>query len=186
MKKMMTILAVAIGTAVAAQAASISWSTSAPQIYGPDGVTLAAPGWAVQLLYVGIDGAGTPLLPGDDAVAATKSIGEGIAKAINQPGNFAGANFDYTYGVTTVGGQTVDMGDAFIIRVFNNASAAAATEYLDVGGFTITATDDTGTDTFQISSPVGTTGWTPVPEPTSFALLGLGAAALALRRRLRK
>lgn len=28
--------------------------------------------------------------------------------------------------------------------------------------------------------------WTPVPEPTSFALIGLGAAALALRRRLRK
>lgn len=43
-----------------------------------------------------------------------------------------------------------------------------------------------GSGAFDVSTFSNPSNWTPVPEPTSMALFGIGAAALALRRKFRK
>lgn len=193
MKKLLAITSAVLLAATTGRAASIDWRTTNQLIYGPEG-SLAEVGWAVALVYAGADGVpgvlgiadlGGPGVNGNDAIAMTKAIGAGIPKANLQPGNFAGASYAYVYGVTELGGQTLDQGDVFYIRVFNNADIASATMYLDITspGYVIAATEDGGVDSFLISTPAGPGGWQPIPEPASLALAGLGAMAVALRRR---
>lgn len=193
MKKLLAITSAVLLAATMGRAASINWVTAGQQIFGPEG-TLAPAGWAVALVYAGVDAIpdalgvadiGGPGVSGNDALAAIKHIGEGISKAALQPGSFQGVAYQYTYGVTQLGGQTVDQGDVFYIRVFNSADIASATMYLDITspGYVIAATDNTGSDSFYITTPAGPGGWQPIPEPASLALAGLGAMAVALRRR---
>lgn len=187
MKKLVIMALAAVGLTMATQAASVNWQTGGQYIYGSDGA-LATPGWLVQLVFLGPDAAaGTPLQMGDDTVVMTKAIGDGIAKTALRPGNFTGSPFDYVFGVTAVNGHVLTTGDQFLIRVFNAPTEEAATEWLDVGTITLSATDNSGADEIIFGTPVGNTPgqWQAVPEPTAFALLGLGVAALALRRRMK-
>ena len=202
MKKALVFATVMVVLATFLKAGSVTWGVSGQQVY-QNSTTLASTGWAADLIYVGANGpdaytgVGGTGVAGNDAIAATSSIGAGIGKTSAQPGGFVPPNFNYTYGVTTVGGQTVDNGDHFVLRVFNNASIASATAYLDIylsgtTPYSITAVSDLSpADSFLVWSAIGKTnggpnGWQAVPEPTSMALFGIGAGILALRRRFQK
>jgi hypothetical protein len=197
MKKCILAVAAVLLAATLSQAATISWGTgggTAQYIYYKDS-TLATVGWAVELVYIGGDGAqvadNIDGVTGNDAVLFTSSIGTGVGKTQQQPGNlWVTTGNSYTYG------SPYKNGDQFIIRVFNNASIGSATWYLDIyktgtTPFSITVTGNTGAETFGITAAIGKTsggqtGWNPVPEPTTMALALVGAGAVALRRRFLK
>ena len=172
------IAGLAVALAVGAQAASIDWSNNGGAGVGItiDGVTLVAPGTAVYLVYLGANGVldtptGAAAWAGDDvAVDSTTTLG-----APNKGG------FSKTFGFTWNEPGNYGQGDSFLVVAFSGDG----TKYGTGGSLTLPAGDNTYNSTLA-SSTFSTATFTVVPEPTSFALLGLGAAALALRRRLRK
>jgi hypothetical protein len=177
MKKLVLGVALMMCVAGVTHAASMRWYLN---VGGGDSV--ATPGgadpsnWAVAMFVDGGNGmidsigmGGTS--SGDDTVFETTAC-------------WAGAGIVYwdTVLQTVEGVDTPTAGSDIFTVVFNNASAAAATHYVVV--------DDafhripTYTQDAQLYSAGSATEgeWQAVPEPSSLALMGLGVAALAVRR----
>lgn len=172
MKKLLTMAAVAM-SAVALNAASVSWTLSGITA-SPDNA--ASAGWVAYFM--------------DGSTYSAFS-----ALAADKVADYAAANYTYT-AKTTSGrtGVTVtqttgsyasgDSVSAYIV-LFDAATASEA------GYYAATSVLETQVpaagSTFAMSFPFATTtsGWqtTAVPEPTSGLLMLLGMAGLALRRR---
>lgn len=82
------------------------------------------------------------------------------------------------------GNVTLPGSGAYYVVLFNNSGAMAVSKnYLDIAspdgaiGYT---PQNPGSGVYTGG---GSQGWTPVPEPGTLALVGLGAAALVIRRR---
>lgn len=180
MKKVATI-ALVLTIAGSAMAAQINWQTPGGFQYAVSSGSVVLPvGDVVQLVYVGAADEGVGIggiVQGDDVVVAAGAIGDNVSAPLK--GRF-GETFNYTY---NAGDPTAKNGANYVIRIFDTGKV----NYVDVAGFAITATDNLGTDTFNIPG-LTSAGWSavPVPEPTSMALFGLGVGVLALRRRFQK
>jgi len=189
--KRITLTGIVLMFATISQAALINWgNAAASSIYGLDGITplTQAAGNTANLTVTLIDVT--------DANTVEQTLGPSGAISSMTAGALLNANLTYTYGT---GGSAIGNGDNFYI----NLTATFGTQQYEMkvyenntkdDYFTITATGNTGTDNFNWTAGtyggVGVAGdvgkWVPVPEPTSMALFGLGAAVLGLRRRFKK
>jgi hypothetical protein len=190
MKKLILTVAAAVLVAGVSHAAAITWGVGTQQI--KDWSATVQRDTAVQLVFIGNIGgtAGEWLYQERTSTTQTTTVGGKVAVSILTP--------PINIGQQVAGsGQNLTTGKSqFIIRIWNMADTA----WIDTTPFTFNAADDATSVVWAAGSVTtagavnknlqdvwGTEGnWTPVPEPTSFALIGLGAAAIALRRRFRK
>lgn len=99
--------------------------------------------------------------------------------------------------LATASGYAIDGGQLFAQMTTDGATRSSGAYYIvlfnsDVSQYAVgnliidynaSGLGTSELDPGNVFTATGFTGWTPVPEPTSAALLCLGAAALALRRR---
>ena len=178
MKKLMIVAATAL-LAGMSQAASVTWgNSSSSKLVGLDGTTAItsanATAWnlTVSLMYANGTETGAKY-------TAINSMSAGVLSGTT-------AAWSYTYGTDAVQNDTF-----YIHAVMKVGETNYEMDLFKSNPFKITATDNTGTDTFSWAS--GTYGglaatptegkWSAVPEPTSGLLMLLGMAGLALRRR---
>jgi len=93
-------------------------------------------------------------------------------------------------GAAVLGGQGsfVSMPVSVYLVAFDAGSVAAAGYYL-VSSPQVQTFGASGNKTYSFGTPGGSyipSTWSPIPEPTSMALFGLGAVVLGLRRKFRK
>lgn len=174
MKKLITMaIAVMLGV-IAAQAASVKWNTGA--IIDPDTGLNAGNNNTLFLatVYFYEDAAGVNVFQTDSK--GVTQLGGAIAK---ETGNW------FTAGATYYAQIIIEkLGDG-------PANPATWTITSDIGQ--LNPMPGTGALSMNFASGSNVVGgaslyvgdWVPIPEPTSFALLGLGVMAFALRRRVK-
>jgi len=186
MKKMMMIAA-ALLVAGMTQAAAVAWGMNAvagaPQIFGTGNVALPITSWANIIKYTGTfslttsGGAvtGWQAAGGSGNVAQSVAFGDGVSMATLKPGRFA-ATFD---------DPALTVGDKYAVVVFEAGTKdnySVTTGKYDTYLFTVA--NATGEDFRWVASQ--TLSLTATPEPTSLALLAVGAAVIGLHRKFRK
>jgi hypothetical protein len=154
----------AVGCALTSQAVVIHWAVDVPA----DGTQSA------QLVYVS---SGTPAYA-DDVISNGTELGGLVSGLAVTP---AGIGEQST--TDAARGQ-----GAYYVVLFRDNAGQNEYAY----SLTALAFDDTSAITYDAMAPATSlfnpgsfSNWTPVPEPSSAALLCLGAAALSLRRRKR-
>lgn len=179
MKKMMMIAVTVVFAAVLqVQAMNLDWSTQIIDDVG--GAAAAAPGY-VQLVWVGTGpiSSGTAS-GGDGSVSGSITFHQGAigTGTFDIPG---GASMYFTvYNAYTIGAATrMITTSTFAMPTYGSAIDTAANAALSAA----LATSLDGGNGFIDNND---SRWVAVPEPTSMALLALGAAALGLRRKFRK
>lgn len=177
MKKLL-IMAVAVASAVMANAASVNWTAS--NVYQPGTTTAAA-----QLLFC-FDSSEYSYATAQAAVAAGKT--DFLANALNPTGTkTTSAGKLSASGVGTVADGSAMTGYMVIL---NAETIEAATKMVITSELTGTASGATGTPGKMAFGSLATltstaANWqtVAVPEPTSGLLMLLGIAGLALKRR---
>jgi len=154
----------AVGGVLTSQAVVIHWAVDTP---------LAGTASA-QLVYVS---SGTPAYA-HDVISNGTELGDAVSGLAITP---AGIGEQST-------ADSARLQGAYYVVLFRDnggqleyAYSTTALLYND----SVAITDDALTPALGVFNPEGFTGWAPVPEPGSAALLCFGAAALALRRRKR-
>jgi hypothetical protein len=174
MRKSVFIL-VALLAAGISQAASVQWNSGAIKTPNPDGTFGANVGagssyTALVLFYT--DAAGTLLVPGVAGNTDTTTSSLSVLNGTTSGANFvAGTTYYARLFVTSNDGKWEQT--SVLAQFVEPGTGNANLNFLTGGGFA----------TVNNKMP---TVWTPVPEPTTMALLGIGAAVVGLRRKFRK
>jgi hypothetical protein len=188
MKKSIVMAFVALAMTVSVQAASFNWGVSLVYYTGQTAENVGAVGLTGNLWLVYLSTGSTSGISVDNAGALTLDAGQSLATSVV---NFTG---DGTFGyagatTTTFGNKYVVVGYDSVGNKYGISDIYTTSEELAIPGGG-TAKDgvfsNVNPDPFGMESPALNLGIAAVPEPTSMALLALGAAALGLRRKLRK
>jgi len=190
MKKTLILTSTVVCIAWMAQAASINWGVGNQQIKDWNGVVQLDT--VVELIFIGnTDGPdGEWVYQTRTSTTQTTVLGGKVGVSPISPSIFIGQE-------VAGSGQNLTTGTSeFIIRIWNMTDTA----FIDTTAFTFNAADDS-LNLYWAAGSVSTAGavnkniqndwgtednWTPVPEPTSLALLLVGVGAVALRRRILK
>jgi len=207
MKKLLIVGLTASVLVFTAQAVSVNWSGGAGSTftgYGGDMIALFRTTDPSSTPTLGLSGGDLTITGGFVLLGGT--FNGGAAQTINQTegGNWAAANHitvlngasfgtgnfaglpSATYPASvasTVSGASGKMDYYFV--VFNNATVANATQY-QMGSVLNVGPTLAGSSWTLTTAPAGLGAVTPIPEPASMALFGLGAVVLGLRRRFQK
>jgi hypothetical protein len=185
MKKMMMMMAIVLCVGIA-QASSISWSVNALKQANLDN-TLSVSILSGAIVY-GFVGTAT-----DAANALTAASGDTFGTWL---AGFSGTQIGTSLTSTTGAASKTNQGSfagsssqSVFLVIFDAATYDAANNVMVTSVFTQTL-PASGSKMYAFGTQGGSyiaSTWTDiVPEPTSMALLGLGAAVLGLRRKFRK
>lgn len=179
MKKLTVITAIAM-TAGLLQAATFNWSTSASLnslTPNPPGDGYTSENTSFQLVFFG---ATEPVVGGNfdwNNVTDDPTMGTEVA--------WSGGSYNYALGTAAF---SYSAPEASINGWYGVVILDAATpSYYGFNKFEVSGlTDQSAAPEFNTGGSTDASGFQAVPEPTSMALIGIGAAAIALRKRFGK
>ena len=177
MKKIIPFLAVAVFTAVSAQATSVKWSASSIKDENGNKITGAA-----AYVFVTADTKDSPATTVIDRDTIVAKIQAGDTSVLSSA--------TATASVTSLGGisATFDGGwsegqkvTAFLV-IYDSANPSGSAKAIITDNLTTTL-GNMGTTASNFGAQ-GSATWTAVPEPTAVALLAIGLVALGLKRKV--